>query len=113
MMPVWLQIVSSVLLLIILANSLLRLYFPTMFVGNEIVERNKADLVVSVGGMTCNHCVNLVNNAISEVINVEDVDVDLGSGETKINGNNINIDEVVEAITSSGYSAEVVKKIKG
>ena len=113
MMPVWLQIVSSVLLLIILANSLLRLYFPTMFMGNEIVERNEADLVVSVGGMTCNHCVNSVSNAISEVTNVEDVDVDLGSGETKINGNNINIDEVVEAITSSGYSAEVVKKIKG
>ena len=113
MMPVWLQIVSSVLLLIILANSLLRLYFPTMFMGNEIVERNEADLVVSVGGMTCNHCVNSVSNAISEVTNVEDVDVDLGSGETKINGNNINIDEVVEAIISSGYSAEVVKKIKG
>ena len=113
MMPVWLQIVSSVLLLIILANSLLRLYFPTMFMGNEIVERNEADLVVSVGGMTCNHCVNSVSNAISEVTNVEDVDVDLGSGETKINGNNINIDEVVKAITSSGYSAEVVKKIKG
>jgi len=113
MMPVWLQIVSSVLLLIILANSLLRLYFPTMFMGNEIVESNEADLVVSVGGMTCNHCVNSVSNAISEVTNVEDVDVDLGSGETKINGNNINIDEVVKAITSSGYSAEVVKKIKG
>ena len=113
MMPVWLQIVSSVLLLIILANSLLRLYFPTMFMGNEIVERNEADLVVSVGGMTCNHCVNSVSNAISEVTNVEDVDVDLGSGETKINGNNINIDEVVEAIISSGFSAEVVKKIKG
>jgi copper chaperone CopZ len=84
-----------------------------MFVSDESIKVNEADLVVSVGGMTCNHCVNSVSNAISEVTNVEDVDVDLGSGETKINGNNINIDEVVKAITSSGYSAEVVKKIKG
>ena len=109
MLPVWLQITSSVLFLGILINSLLRLYFPSMFVSDESIKVNEADLVVSVGGMTCNHCVNSVTNAISEVTNVEDVDVDLGSGETKINGNNINIDEVVEAITSSGYSAELVK----
>ena len=109
MMPVWLQITSSVLLLGILTNSLLRLYFPSMVVSNESIKVNEADLVVSVGGMTCNHCVNSVTNAISEVTNVEDVNVYLGSGKTKINGNNINIDEVVEAITSSGYSVEVVK----
>ena len=109
MMPVWLQITSSVLLLAILTNSLLRLYFPSIFVSDESIKVNETDLVVSVGGMTCNHCVNSVTNAISEVINVENVDVDLGSGKTKINGNNINIDEVVEAITSSGYSVEVIK----
>ena len=109
MLPVWLQITSSVLFLGILINSLLRLYFPSMFVSDESIKVNEADLVVSVGGMTCNHCVNSVTNAILEVTNVEDVNVNLGSGETKINGNNINIDEVVEAITSSGYSVEVVK----
>ena len=109
MLPVWLQITSSVLFLGILINSLLRLYFPSMFVSDESIKVNEADLVVSVGGMTCNHCVNSVTNAISEVTNVEDINVDLGSGKTKINGNNINIDEVVEAITSSGYSVEVVK----
>ena len=109
MLPVWLQITSSVLFLGILINSLLRLYFPSMFVSDESIKVNEADLVVSVGGMTCNHCVNSVTNAISGVTNVEDVNVNLGSGETKINGNNINIDEVVESITSSGYSAELVK----
>jgi len=109
MLPVWLQITSSVLFLGILINSLLRLYFPSMFVSDESIKVNEADLVVSVGGMTCNHCVNSVTNAILEVTNVEDVNVNLGSGETKINGNNINIDEVVESITSSGYSAELVK----
>ena len=109
MMPGWLQIVSSILLLGILTNSLLRLYFPSMFVSDESIKVNEADLVVLVVGMTCNNCVNSVSNAISEVKNVEIVDVDLGSGKTKINGNNININEVVEAITSSGYSAEVVK----
>lgn len=109
MMPVWFQITSSVLLLGILANSLLRLYFPSMFISGDSIEATQADLVLSVGGMTCNHCVNSVTTAISEVSNVAEVDVDLASGNTKIKCNDINIDEVVEAITASGYSAELVK----
>lgn len=109
MMPAWFQITCSVLLLTILINSLLRLYFPTMFIGYEIIEENEADIVVLVRGMTCNNCVNSVKSAICEVLNVEDVDVDLTSGITKINGNNINVDAVVEAIKSSGYSAELGK----
>ena len=109
MLPNNFQIISCILLLIILGNSLFRLYFPTMLMGDKIVEINRGDLLVSVGGMTCNNCVNSVRNIILEVSNVEDVDVSLGTGKTIINGNNINIDEVVEAITSSGYSAKVVE----
>jgi copper chaperone CopZ len=109
MMPAWFQITSSVLLLTILTNSLFRLYFPTMLMEDEIIEGNEADFVVSVGGMTCNNCVNSVKSAIYEVPNVENVNVDLASGITKINGNNINVDTVIEAIKSSGYSAELVK----
>jgi copper chaperone CopZ len=59
--------------------------------------------------MTCNHCVNSVTNAISEIKNVSNVDVELNSGEAKISGRNIKIEDVVDAITSSGYSAELVK----
>jgi hypothetical protein len=109
MMPTWLQITSSVLLLSILVNSLLRLYFPTMFKRKNAIESREAGLVFSVSGMTCNHCVNLVTNAISEIKNVSNVDVELNSGEAKISGRNIKIEDVVDAITSSGYSAKLVK----
>ena len=109
MMPAWFQITSSVLLLTILTNSLLRLYFPTMFMGDEIIEGNEADIVVSVSGMTCNNCVNSVKSAIYEVSNVENVDVDLASGITKINGNNISVDSIIGAIKVSGYSGELGK----
>ena len=109
MMPIWFQITCSVLLLSILANSLLRLYFPNMFNNQVGITYREADFILLVSGMTCNHCVNSVTNAIFEVSNIQDVDVNLSSGETKINGNNINIDKVIEAITSSGYSVELVK----
>ena len=109
MMPTWLQITSSVLLLSILVNSLLRLYFPTMFKRKNAIESREAGLVFSVSGMTCNHCVNSVTNAISEIKNVSNVDVELNSGEAKISGRNIKIEDVVDAITSSGYSTKLVK----
>jgi len=64
-----------------------------MLMGDEIIEESEADFVVSVGGMTCNNCVKSVKSAIYEVPNVE----------------NINVDTVIEAIKSSGYSAELVK----
>ena len=44
-----------------------------------------------------------------QIPNVENVDVDLASGITKINGNNINVDAIVGAIKSSGYSAQLGK----
>jgi copper chaperone CopZ len=109
MAPNWFQVISGILLLTVLINSLLRLYLPTMFMGVKIIDENEADLVVSVRGMTCNNCVNSVKSAIYEISNVENVNVDLASGITKINGNNINVNAIVEAIKSSGYSVELVK----
>ena len=109
MMPVWFQIASSIILLAILVNSLLRLYYPTMFKHEDGVESKEADIILSVSGMTCNHCVNSVTNAISEIKNITDVDVELNSGVAKISGSNVNIDEIVDAITSSGYSAKLVE----
>ena len=53
----------------------------------------------------CEFC----KECISEILNVENVDVDLASGITKINGNNINVDAIIEAIKSSGYSVELGK----
>lgn len=113
MMPVWLQITASVLLLAILSNSLIRLYFPSMFKREDAILEKDAKLIFRVSGMTCNHCVNSVTSAISDVSNVDNVDVELTSGETKISGKNIDINSVVEAVSSAGYSAEIVEKIKG
>ena len=50
-----------------------------------------------------------MKSAIYEVLNVGNVDVDLASGITKIHGDNINVDAVVDAIESSGYYAKLVK----
>lgn len=109
MLPAWLQIISSILILIILTNSLLRLYYPSIFISKESLKTNEADFILSVAGMTCNNCVKSVTNSILDVKNVEDVDVDLITGKANINGDNINIDDAIVAITSLGYSVKVMK----
>mgnify|MGYP003687533159 FL=1 len=109
MLPAWVQIISSILILIILTNSLLRLYYPSIFISEDSLKNNEANFILSVGGMTCNNCVKSVTNLILDVKNVEDVDVDLITGKANIKGDNINIDDAIVAITSRGYSAEVIK----
>lgn len=37
-----------------------------------------------VAGMTCGHCVNAVQSAVSEINGVTDVDVDLDTGQVTV-----------------------------
>lgn len=55
-----------------------------------------------VKGMTCQHCVRAVTEAIKGLPNVEDVQVDLESGVVKIKGNPDKV-AVKKAIEEEGY----------
>ncbi|MGL4686520.1 MAG: heavy-metal-associated domain-containing protein [Commensalibacter sp.] len=56
-----------------------------------------------VKGMTCQHCVRAVTEAIKGLPNVEDVRVDLESGVVKIKGNPDKV-AVKKAIEEEGYT---------
>ncbi|MCT6879032.1 MAG: cation transporter [Commensalibacter sp.] len=56
-----------------------------------------------VKGMTCQHCVRAVTEAIKGLPNVEDVQVDLESGVVKIKGNPDKV-AVKKAIEEEGYT---------
>lgn len=56
-----------------------------------------------VKGMTCQHCVRAVTEAIKRLPNVEDVRVDLESGVVKIKGNPDKV-AVKKAIEEEGYT---------
>ena len=59
-------------------------------------------LRLKVSGMTCGHCVAAISKAVRAVPSVEDVAVDLGTGEVTLGGNP---DEraVRNAIAEEGY----------
>jgi copper chaperone CopZ len=64
----------------------------------------QTQLVVS--GMTCDHCVRHVTEAISKVAGVSSVNVKLSEGIAVIESDSaFNLDAVKEAVVAAGYSA--------
>ena len=61
---------------------------------------------LAVSGMTCDHCVRHVTDAISNVAGVLSVKVNLAEGIAVIESDSaINLEAVKEAVVAAGYSA--------
>jgi Cu+-exporting ATPase len=70
-----------------------------------------APYTLSVEGMSCQHCVKAVDDAVRTIAGVTDVSVDLESGSATITGGQP--DEVINAISAAGYEATPVDSIPG
>ena len=61
---------------------------------------------LAVSGMTCDHCVRHVTEAISKVAGVNSVNVKLDEGIAVIESDSaFNLEAVKEAVVAAGYSA--------
>ena len=59
--------------------------------------------IIKIEGMSCNHCVMAVKNALSEVEGVSKVDVKLEDKQAVVEGENL-VDEMLkEVIEEAGY----------
>ena len=58
-----------------------------------------------VTGMTCDHCVLSVEEEVSEVPGVSDVDVDLASGRLTVTGEGFGDDSIKDAVAAGGRDA--------
>ncbi len=66
------------------------------------------ELELKVEGMSCQHCVAAVTNAVGSVPGVEDVTVDLATGLVKVRGHAgaVQREEMIEAIRAAGYAVD-------
>ncbi|EID52388.1 heavy-metal-associated domain-containing protein [Saccharomonospora xinjiangensis] len=63
-----------------------------------------SDNVYTVKGMTCSGCMTKVTNAVTSVAGVDDVDIDITTGEvTVLSTTPVDGDLVREAINKAGY----------
>jgi copper chaperone len=63
----------------------------------------KQTLVIS--GMSCQHCVRAVSDALRGVAGVDGVEVDLETGRARVDGQ-ADIDALIDAVVAAGYGAE-------
>ena len=60
---------------------------------------------LKVDGMTCDHCVRAVTDAITGVAGVSGASVYLDGGAATVTGETIDLEAVVAAIVEEGYEA--------
>lgn len=62
---------------------------------------------LAITGMTCDHCVHAVTEAIQDVLGVESVKVDLASNAALVTAMNADIEKILAAVAEEGYTAAV------
>ncbi|NLW23134.1 MAG: heavy-metal-associated domain-containing protein [Tissierellia bacterium] len=59
--------------------------------------------IIKVEGMSCNHCVMAVKNALQELEGVSQVDISLEDKKVEVMGDNLVDESLKEAIEDAGY----------
>lgn len=62
---------------------------------------------LAVGGMTCDHCANVVRKALADQPGISSAEVDVHNGRVIVTGQTLNPESLVEMICSLGYSARL------
>lgn len=60
---------------------------------------------LKIVGMSCEHCSGRVEKALGSVAGVTSVDVILEPGSATVTGENVSLDNLVEAIDRVGFTA--------
>ena len=64
-------------------------------------------LILSIEGMTCEHCVRAVKNRLASTPGIEVEDVRVGAARLRYDPQRTNVDEIENLIADEGYTAFV------
>jgi len=62
---------------------------------------------LKIEGMTCDHCVRSITNAVKDVPGVSEAKVSLATNSAVVEGDQFDISKIIEAIEEEGYTASV------
>jgi len=109
-LPGWLKIISSILLVLLIIHG----YIQKIVIkrkmnrekGSNYSANNMEHMIskkILVKGMTCNHCKQNVEDRIKMIEGIEEVHVDLSTGKVAISGKQIDLASIKSGIESIGY----------
>lgn len=99
MLPHWLELSSSIILLILLVFGVVSPYFQF----NQKHELKGMKKTYIVNGMTCNHCKASVEKNLSALDGIKAVEVDLTSKQVYIDGDKIEEQAIANTINDLGF----------
>ncbi|MBC8416407.1 MAG: heavy-metal-associated domain-containing protein, partial [Candidatus Cloacimonetes bacterium] len=107
MLPMWLKIFSAV----ILSGLMIRAIGKNL--SNKFLKKNKEIIDMkgnyTVQDMTCQHCVNTIENALKPIQGIENINISLHDKRVQIDGE-YDEKEVITAVQKAGYSIEKNKE---
>jgi len=111
MIPSFINTACAVLLLGVLAHALL---WPTPKPVVAVPPGGAMETTtLQIGGMTCSHCAQTVQRALSECAGVTSALVDLRSGTAVLGGKDLDIASLCRAVESVGYTATLADSHTG
>ncbi len=66
-----------------------------------------SQLKINIEGMSCNHCISSVEKTVREIKGVRHVRVSLDEKAAFIEGENLDIDQIIEQINDIGFEASI------
>lgn len=105
LIPAWISNSSAIVLAGFIVYSF---YKKISFLKNHQTKKNMNTtelpyVLLSVEGMTCNHCKATVENGISKLKNVELAEADIQNNTLKVFGQNLDLGVIEKAITGLNY----------
>jgi copper chaperone CopZ len=100
----WWESASALLLIGLMLYLLWRRALDRMRRGARFSEEDRhSAVVIQVDGMTCQHCVANVRQALESQERVDKVAIDLSSGRVQVRGAQLRRADLVSAVTNAGY----------
>ena len=62
----------------------------------------------TIAGMSCGHCLNRVNSALTKVEGIAGQQVQIGSARVDFDPEKVTEQQIAEAISNAGYHADLV-----
>ena len=103
MLPMWIKILSAILLSGLMIRAIVK------NISNKFIKKNKEIINMKgnykVQDMTCQHCVNTIENALKPIQGIEKINISLNDKLVQIDGE-YDENSLITAIQKAGYSIE-------
>ena len=109
MLPAWLKTGSAIVLSLFIVNGYIQKYLvkgrvlQAAAASSAKTGQIKGIKTLYVGGMTCNHCRENVENSVRSSSGVSEVTVDLATGRVDFTGESADVEKIKAGIESIGY----------